>query len=455
MNKTVTRALVCALMAGVFFGGYAFGAETKSAPAKNVILLIGDGMGPQAMGLLMEYARLAPGSIYTSRESNLEKFINSSKLGVMLTYSAETVVIDSAGSGTQIAGGEFTLPQRIGVDKDGNRVETLLEKAKKAGKATGLVTTSYLQDATPASFGAHQAVRSMRFEISDDLLNNNIDVMLGGGERYFETPELLAKTKNNGYEVVYTKKELDGAKTDKILGLFGLDATPYAISKNELQPTLPQMAKKALSVLSKDKDGFFVMIEAGKIDWASHADHYNDAGLLLHEMLEFDQTLAYLVDYVNKHKDTLLVVTADHETGGFGFNYRTARDGDPERAVHEGLYYTEYGILDQLFAQKRSYNDMAYEYGSLPWSARNAKNMAAILSDGLGREITPDFVSKNGNSIKKVKAALDDKDGIVWAAGQHTSTPVMVMVYGASSDGYEGVYHHTQLNKKIKKSAGF
>ncbi|MDR1683978.1 MAG: alkaline phosphatase, partial [Elusimicrobiota bacterium] len=237
MSKKVRiqALLLCVIM--LCAAGYGAAQTPKVSKAKNVIYYIGDGMGPQAMGLLMQYARLAPNSIYSDRTSSLEKLIDQSQLGIMLNNSKSSIVIDSAGSGTQMSTGAYTLPARIGVDFNGQSVPNVLEMAKAAGKATALVTTSYLQDATPSAFGAHQQSRTLRQEISRDLLNNNIDIMLGSGSKYLNAPSLLDLAEKQGYSLVYNKLQMDGA-SGKLLGLFGDEGTPYAIENNKEMPNL-------------------------------------------------------------------------------------------------------------------------------------------------------------------------------------------------------------------------
>ena len=388
-----TIVWLCAVLALAVLGGAASAKEIKPVKAKNVIFYVADGMGPNTLGLLLNYARLAPGSIYKDRASNAEKFMQEASLGVMFTRTAGTIVTDSAASATQFASGAYTLPDRIGVDSNGNATVTVLEKAKKQGKSTGFVTTSYIQDATPAAFAAHQISRKNYTEISADIIKTGPDIVLGGGKDFFPQ-DLIEEASAKGYNFAFNKSEL-APLHGKIIGLFGGLATPYVIERNTTQPNLTEMAQKALSELEKNKKGFFLMIEAGKIDWAAHD---NDAGALLHELLEFDETLAYLVSYVKKNKDTLLIVLADHETGGFGFNYREAAEQDNPQAVFNGNYYVSFDALDKIYKQE----------------------------------------------------AVDSQDGVVWASGNHISTPVYVMAYfGGRQTGYGGVYDTADLAKKV------
>jgi len=305
---------------------------------KNVILMIGDGMGPQQIGLLDAYASKAPNSIYKGKKAALSKLMNTSTLGFATNSPIGALVVDSAAAGSHLATGVYSPSESIGLDIDGNPVETVLELAKKLGKSTGLITDTRVTHATPAAFAAHQFHRSKESEIAEDMLANNVDVMLGGGLRYWipsevnqkgdlynsikkstggnikikskrkDNKNLINKATKKGYNVVYTKKSLENATENKILGLFAysamLDGIQHSRTKNNKKrsiPTLKEMTIKALNILSKNEKGFFLMIEGGLIDWAGHD---NDAGTLLHELLKFDETIEYVYEWVKERDDT-------------------------------------------------------------------------------------------------------------------------------------------------------
>ena len=245
----------------------------------------------------------------------------------------------------------------IGLNAIGDPVPTILEKAKAMGKATGLVSDTRLTHATPAAFAAHQAHRSMETAIAEDMLREgDVDVLLSGGIRYFlpkdvasnpqlkqqmqqvidepgiklgskrkDNKNLVLDAKQQGYQLSFNRQQLQQVTSGKLLGLFAydgmLDGISYSNSKNDpkrAQPSLKEMTVKALDILSQDPDGFFLMIEGGQIDWAAHN---NDAGNMLHELLKFDEAIQAVYQWVKDRNDTLVVITADHETGGFGMSY--------------------------------------------------------------------------------------------------------------------------------------
>lgn len=169
--------------------------KPTEAKIKNVIMIIGDGMGPQQVGLLLSYARQAPHSVIANRATALDRMLEQGRLGISLPYTAGTLVTDSAASATQLATGKFAGAEMLGLDKDGNAQENIIEKAKRMGKATGLVSDTRITHATPAAFASHQTHRSQENNIPEDLLATGADVMLSGGLSYW-IPEQASDKKS-------------------------------------------------------------------------------------------------------------------------------------------------------------------------------------------------------------------------------------------------------------------
>ena len=452
-------------------------AETKhfSEPvAKNVILYIGDGMGPEAMGLLMQYARYAQNSKYIEKQSVLEKFMNDSAQGLVLNNIHNGIVTDSAAAITQMTSGEISSAGYIGMNYKKQPVKTVLVKAKENGKAVGIVCDSELIDATPSGLVAHNLNRYDKDNIAEDMINSNVDVMLSGGLAYFiskkqkgskrtDNKDLVALAHKKGYDIVYDKKGLRNSRSGKILGLFSNKYMPYAIDKYEREnlyvPDLSSMALKALRVLSKKEDGFFLMVEAAKLDWALHMQ---DAGATMHEMLAFDETLAFLYKYAYNHPDTLLIVTADHDTGGFGFEYNKdksekqviAIDGSKAKMGYKN--FASYENLDRLYGQKTLWQNFQKEFESFPKDQQNLSNFTALFNNMFAmfldkQELKQIFETRD---YKAAKTLLDAKRNVVWATNNHISTPVNVIAYGAGREYFKGVYHNTKIATKISVILG-
>lgn len=275
----------------------------KKSEVKNVILLIGDGMGLATLHAAMT----------TSTDA---LFIESFPVtGLQKTSSLTDYITDSAAAGTAISTGKKTKNGVIGQDTLGNRFSTILEIAEEKGLATGLVSTSAITHATPAAFIAHASSRNSYEEIAMDFLETDIDVFIGGGLNHFyrrsDGLNLLDSLTGRGYQVDTTIESILLYNGNKLAGFTAPVYNPYRLQGRG--DMLPRAAEKAISILSKDSEGFFLMIEGSQIDWAGHD---NDSLHLIDETLDFDQAVGIALDYARKNGNTLVVVTADHETGG-------------------------------------------------------------------------------------------------------------------------------------------
>jgi alkaline phosphatase len=335
-------------------------ANHRSSPtvARNVIYIQGDGMGIAHR----EFIRLA-----LAGKTGELKMNQLPVAGLVHTSSLDPdeAVTDSAAAATAFATGVKSYNGAIGVDINGRSVTSVLELAKKAGKATGLVTTSQVTDATPAAFASHVPDRSDQSEIARQYLERTKpDVILGGGEDFWfpagdpgaypDNPpkdpaeqskgtkgNLVARAQELGYDYVTTAAELKASRSKKLLGLFANEE--MFEHRNEGQGgsydpvvTLPAMAKKALDVLDDDRDGFFVMIEEEGIDEMAH---HNNAHLLLKAGAALDATVAVALDFQRRHPDTLILVTGDHETGGLAIeNVDSADESGDGESTEDGPF---------------------------------------------------------------------------------------------------------------------
>lgn len=431
---------------------------------KNVILVIADGAGPNIMTYLMEYARLAPNSPYKNKISNLEKMFNDGKNGIVFNYTNESIVTDSAAAATQFATGVKTKPESLGVDAKGKKANSVLHNAKQKGYATGVLTDVYVLDATPAAFFAHQTNRKMRDGIIEDLTITQPDIVLGAGLNYFvskkdlknpkyqellknipylkevkgqaKVDDNLTKVIDSGYNLAFTKKEMDNLNDGKILGLFAPTFFPPYPPADWQGPTLLDMTKKAISVLSKNDKGFFLLVEAGAIDWVAHE---NDPQALLQELLEFDETLGYLKKFADKNKDTLLIVTADHDTGGFGFAYYT-----PYNAKEED--YNAFEKFTALQNGKKLAYDLSKKYKALPEEQKNSATIKKMFKDDLGFNENLDFLDGEIDFLSAYNHYWEEQ-GIFWSTHAHTNAPLFVVFYGNNTDIKGNVFHNTDLFK--------
>jgi alkaline phosphatase len=269
---------------------------------KNVVFLIGDGMG---------IAQVYAGMVANGNKLNLERCTYS---GFSKTYSSNKFTTDSGAGGTALACGVKTKNGMIGMSPDSVAAQSILELSSKNKLVTGIVVACAVTHATPASFIAHEVNRNMYDEIAADYLKTNIDVFIGGGRKYFEdrndgrnlTNELKAKN----YQIAYKLDDIKAIKSGKLAGLLYDDQNPGMPERDTM---LPDATMAAIGILSTNRKGFFLMVEGSQIDWAGHD---NNMPQMISEMLDFDQTVGRVLDFAQKDGHTLVIITADHETGG-------------------------------------------------------------------------------------------------------------------------------------------
>jgi len=268
-------------------------AITSTPP--NIIFMIGDGMG------------LAQICLAQHAQDNLV-FNQCTNIGFIKTNSSDDYITDSAAGATAFSIGQKTKNGAIGVDSNDVKVQTIMEWAIQNGWATGIIATCSITHATPASFFAHQPSRKMDSAIANDFYAQNIDVAIGGGKPYFNETRLKA----NGYSVITGTKAIEQTSYEKFVGFYNDSIHPPSIGQGR-GDFLPIVTQKTLSVLSAKKKPFFLMIEGSQIDWGGHA---NDAQYIIEEMMDFNASIQKALDFLKNNPNTLIVITADHETGG-------------------------------------------------------------------------------------------------------------------------------------------
>lgn len=523
-----TNMLKFAIAAALLNAGLSYAEKAQPAKIKNVIVMIGDGMGPQQVGLLDSYVRYSKNP--QIKQSAFQRLADDGMIGIARTEPYDELVVDSAASATQFASGDMAGAEMIGADYKGDATTTMLEIAQKQGKAVGLVTDTRITHATPAAYAAHQKHRKYENEIAEEMLAHNVDVMLAGGIRHWipksandkagalhkqlsemtqdnirikskrkDEKNLLEMAKKQGYDLSFDQQSLKASQSNKILGLYSysamLDGITYSQTKNDpkrIQPTLKEMTDKAISVLEKDNDGFFLMVEGGQIDWAAHD---NDAGTVLHEMIKFSEAINAVMDWMEGRDDTLLIVSADHETGGFGFAY--SRNDLPEGKPLSGNVFNgdefkpqwnfgDLNTLDKLYAQKMSYNNLFRQFDALGKDNKTPENLQKIVNENTSFPITlaeakrvletetnnyrvkghsyldskkfPRFEEREaffvyGSELRKNLLAMvtGKYSNIVWATDNHTSTPVYVFAYGPDNaeKSFATMQHSTDWAKKV------
>ncbi len=411
------------------------------APARGVVLMIGDGFGTSAVGLARAYA-------------GEPLALDAARLGAITVAPVGAVTPDSAATATAMATGVNSVNEAIGVDAEFARLITLLEAAEARGLATGVVTNTRLSHATPAAFTAHVPNRSLEADIAAQQILSGAEVLLGGGAREFvpfdlggrrvDGRNLIDEWTAAGGEVVFDREGLAAAGTP-VLGLFHEDHMSYVIDHDEAiaasEPSLAEMTLAALDRLEDDDDGFLLVVEGGKID---HAGHNNDAAAQVHESLAFDATFAAVVERARARGQVLVVATADHETGGLALGWA------PTGAAFHDL------DLEPLRSATTSFPLLAADLVSGAVQPREA------LTDQLG------FATPEDAEIAALAAALEGPERarlgraygalidivtartrLAWTTRGHTAVEVPVHAVGPGAEAFEGVHPNTHIGAAL------
>ncbi|WP_419959783.1 alkaline phosphatase [Psychrobacillus sp. BM2] len=447
LKKKILPFAVVSTLALTSFSGVISTAEAKgnvqnsqhgqnNGKAKNIIFLIGDGMGPSYTSAY-RYLKDNPKTKFVERTA-----FDDYLVGQQMTYPEDPAqnITDSASAATAMSAGIKTYNNAIGVDNDESEVKTVLEAAKEKGKATGLVATSEITHATPASFGSHDISRKNMNAIADDyydeLINgkHKIDVLLGGGTDLFERKDrnLTKEFKKDGYSYITNRDELLKDKNQQVLGLFAPRGLDKMIDRTNEQPSLAEMTTAAIDRLKQDKDGFFLMIEGSQIDWAGHD---NDIVGAMSEMEDFEKAFQAAIDFAKKDKNTLVVATADHSTGGFSIGADGIYNwfGEPLKAAK----HTPDFIANQI-VNGAKVEDALKQYIGL---------------DLTNEEIQAVKVAATTKNLTEIDNAIEDifnkRSHTGWTTGGHTGEDVPVYAFGPSSNQFAGQLENTDHAKII------
>lgn len=408
-------------------------AEAKKAKpqAQNVIVLVMDGVSSSTTTLSRWYkgGPLAMDEILT---------------GGVRTYSAESAITDSAPAGTAMATGNKSNDKFVGVlpetvsspgldsslaDQPHKPVANVLEGAKLSGKATGIISTSEIQHATPAAFSSHASHRGEYDNIAEQQIYQDIDVVLGGGKDSLTTgtaknsrkdgENLVEVAEDRGYDIIESREELLNSRSSKLWGAFAPAALAYDMDRettNPNEPTLAEMTKKGISTLSKDKDGFFLMVEGSKPDWAAHA---NDPIGMISDTLAFDAAVKEALDFAKKDKNTMVIALSDHGNSGISIGNQNTSADYPSIPVSEYINplkeaeLTLEGAMKQLKPDQSNKLEVAALYG--------IKNPTAEETQA---------INDSKNLAKTLVELLAERANIGFTSGGHTGEDLFMYSYG-------------------------
>lgn len=433
----------------------ALSKEQKRTP-KNVILLIGDGMGIGQMEIARLFEHGTKGRLF------IETLPHTA---IVHTSSNNNRVTDSAAGGTALALGRKTDNGMIGMTPEGKNEDSILDSFKKAGKKTAIITTNSVTDATPASFTASVNNRwADQEEIAKQQLSNKVDIIMGGGKKYFTRNDkrgidVIDAYKKAGYDFLTTADQLEKTEAKKILGLFGDAHLNFQLDRNHIkttEPSLQKMTEKALDVLADEEKGFFAMIEGGRID---HASHSSDITGIWKETIAFDDVVKYCVEWANKRKDTLVVVAADHET--MGVSATEAMDINGLKDISASPHY----MAQQLSKKKtgngyttNSIRKVFKDYAAIDLSKEELKQFQTNTMRNKGQVYLEQQIDwKIGNIIANHYHAgiIQPQIQQLSDTGGHTSNMIVVFAVGTGAEEFHGVLDNTDIPKKIAAIMGY
>ena len=428
-------------------------AQSESAPPRNLIIMIADGAGPATFTLGREV-----GGAPLALDAMLR--------GAVRVASASHPITDSAASATAYAAGIKTKNRTVGVDTLGQPVGTILEAAEARGLATGIVTTSPVTDATPASFTAHNVSRYAENAIAAEQLGQGLEVILGGGRQHFlpqsggqreDGRNLLTEAEALGYTVVATPEELEAAEAP-VLGLFAPGVMAKVIDRDASQPTLAAMTDKALGLLSADPDGFILVVETEGTDEAGHA---NDPAALAREVLAYDDAVRVALDFARADGRTLVVSLADHETGGLGLGLErgyvwdpaylrrvTASAGEMLRLVSDGApiadVLRDYAAIDTLSSDEQAYLHAEWV------GERSGVQMVRDRVQAWLRDRT----DRGQLNTKSFSRLMSRRARVGWTTGSHTAVDVGLYAWGPGAERFGGVMENDAVGRALADLLG-
>jgi len=474
LKSLTVRLLLLLIFLLTIVGPPAAQAEPGRPAAKYVFLFIGDGLGLAQRTLAEWFLAETQGRTPEQVRLTMSSFPVQ---GLTATHAADRWITDSAAAATALATGYKTKVGLIGMDQDLKPRPTIAEKAKARGLKVGLISPGPLDDATPACFYAHRPSRRMYHEIGHDLVRSGFDLFAGGGFRDptgLQSPQplgdVLAAARSAGYTLVSDKKAWLNLKAGSgriIAGNERLEeeGVPLSLDRSPEDISLAEFTLKAMELLDNPA-GFFLMVEGAAIDWACHA---NDGRTAIEETLDFDRAVAEAVKFFNRRpRNTLIVVTGDHECGGLALGGRATKND-----TH----------LKVLTAQKISFQ--AFESAMADFRAARTpfETAAGFVEENIGLKLAEltahdrekllqtyhldqepaegQFPQKTGSAghrrdpfVRLVIGLLNQQAGLGWASYGHTGAPVVTSALGRGAELFGGWYDNTELARKIMSAMG-
>jgi alkaline phosphatase len=432
-------------------------SRIKHNEVKNIIFMVSDGMSTGTLNMADLYLNRKYG-----RGSNWVDLYRTGRgnRAFMDTASASSLVTDSAAASSAWGGGVRVNNGALNVSANGEQHQPILQKFKSLGKSVGCVTTVPITHATPAGFCINIDSRGDQSKIAELYLPLKFDVMMGGGNNYFSNAkrkdgkDMYRQFTDNGYTVIKDRDALLNLQTSKpILGVFGDDGLPYTLDRNNDQslqqsvPTIAEMTKSAIAVLSKNKNGFALQVEGGKVDWAAHG---NDIGGLIYDQVAFDEAIGAVLEFAEKDGNTLVIITTDHGNANPGLFYDDAANKNFDNI--QNFKHTNEWVLKQI--QK---NDTSARVIDLIADAQHI----AITTDEANsllkyyNAVSEDGLYNTGNLPLRKLAEIQQKYTCVgWGSMEHSADYVEVAAFGAGSSLLKPFVKNTDLHTLMLTATG-
>jgi alkaline phosphatase len=429
----------------------------KNKKAKNIIFLVSDGMSIGSLNMADLYLNRK-----TGKGSNWLQLYKDQRVtrALMDTASASSIVTDSSAASSSWGGGVRVKNGSLNIGPKGEKYMPIWQKFKKAGKMAGCVTTVPITHATPAGFCVNNDSRNAQDEIAEDYHNLGFDIMMGGGHKYFsadtrkDKKDVYAAYKTKGWQVVRNRKEMLAAANDRpVLGVFADDALPYSIDRvndkalTESVPTLAEMAHKAIDRMKGHKNGFVLQVEAGKVDWGAHA---NDIAAVLYDQVAFDEAIKVAIDFAEKDKETLVIITTDHGNANPGVIYgKYANDnfGSIQKYTQTNEWILNTIKPTSTVAEVREIIEKANG------SALSEANAKTVLSyyDGLHKE--EGLYNYRKLPFKAFADMQKETNSVGWISMDHSADYVELAMFGPGSNLLKPFVKNTDLHYLMLEAA--
>lgn len=435
-----------------------FEQDYKNKKAKNIIVLVSDGMSSGTLNMADIYLNRK-----TGKGSNWLDLYKQEKVSraLMDTASASSIVTDSAAASSSWGGGFRVKNGSLNVGVNGERHLPIWQKFKKAGKMAGCVTTVPITHATPAGFCVNSDSRNAQDAIAEEYHKLGFDIMMGGGNNYFasdkrkDKKDVYADYKAKGWQVIRTRSEMMNAANDKpILGVFADDALPYSIDRKsspdltKATPTLAEMAQKAIDRMKNHKNGFVLQIEAGKVDWGAHA---NDTASVIYDQVAFDEAVKTAIDFAEKDKETLVIITTDHGNANPGIIY--GKNANDNFDSIQKYTHTNEWILNEIrpsstVAQVKAIIDYA---NPKTVTEEEAKVILSYYSGDMDKE--GGLYNYRKLPFKAFAEMQQKHNSVGWISMDHSADYVELAMYGPGSELLKPFIKNTDLHYLMLQAA--